>query len=43
LSFFTVIGFGWGVSAPITAKVQGMLYLTFVTAGILSFTALLRV
>jgi lipooligosaccharide transport system permease protein len=40
--FFTVIGFGWGVGALVAGKVQGVPYLTFVGAGILAFTALLR-
>ncbi|MFN7946394.1 MAG: ABC transporter permease [Blastocatellia bacterium] len=40
--FFTVIGFGWGVGALIAGRVQGVPYLTFVGAGILSFTALMR-
>ncbi|HWQ34554.1 MAG TPA: ABC transporter permease [Blastocatellia bacterium] len=40
--FFTVIGFGWGVGALIAGRVEGVPYLTFVGAGILSFTALLR-
>src|SRR5438552_10418975 len=40
--FFTVIGFGWGVGALIAGKVQGVPYLTFVGAGILAFSALLR-
>jgi hypothetical protein len=39
--FFTVIGFGWGVGALIAGRVQGVPYLTFVGASILSFTALL--
>lgn len=40
--FFTVIGFGWGVGALIAGRVQEVPYLTFVGAGILAFTALLR-
>ncbi len=40
--FFTIIGFGWGVGALVAGKVQGVPYLTFVGAGILCFTALLR-
>ncbi len=40
--FFTVVGFGWGVGSLIAGRVMGMPYLTFVGAGILAFTALLR-
>jgi lipooligosaccharide transport system permease protein len=39
---FTVIGFGWGVGSLVASKVMGVPYLTFVGAGILAFTALLR-
>ncbi|MFN0124391.1 MAG: ABC transporter permease [Blastocatellia bacterium] len=40
--FFTVIGFGWGVGALVAGRVQDMPYLTFVGAGILAFTGLMR-
>ncbi|HZS09833.1 MAG TPA: ABC transporter permease [Blastocatellia bacterium] len=40
--FFTVIGFGWGVGALVAGRVRGVPYLTFVGAGILAFSALLR-
>lgn len=39
---FTVIGFGWGVGSLVAGQKLGMTYLTFVGAGILAFTALLR-
>jgi lipooligosaccharide transport system permease protein len=39
---FTVIGFGWGVGSLVAGEVLGMSYLSFVGAGILAFTALLR-
>lgn len=39
---FTVIGFGWGVGSLVASKVSGVPYLTFVGAGILGFTALMR-
>ena len=39
---FSVIGFGWGVGSLIAGEVMGVPYLTFVGAGILTFTALLR-
>jgi lipooligosaccharide transport system permease protein len=39
---FTVIGFGWGVGSLVAGKVMEVPYLTFVGAGILAFTALLR-
>jgi len=39
---FTVIGFGWGVGSLVASKVMGVPYLTFVGAGILAFTALMR-
>lgn len=39
---FTVIGFGWGVGSMIAGNVMEVPYLTFVGAGLLSFTALLR-
>jgi len=39
---FTVIGFGWGVGSLVAGKVMGVPYLTYVGAGLLAFTALLR-
>jgi len=39
---FTVIGFGWGVGSLIAGRVMNVPYLTFVGAGLLAFTALLR-
>jgi len=39
---FTVVGFGWGVGSLVAGTVMNMRYLTFVGAGILAFTALLR-
>lgn len=39
---FSVIGFGWGVGSLVAGNVMGVPYLTFVGAGLLSFTALLR-
>lgn len=39
---FTVIGFGWGVGSLVASKVSGVPYLTYVGAGILGFTALMR-
>lgn len=39
---FSVIGFGWGVGSLVAGKVMGVPYLTFVGAGLLAFTALLR-
>jgi lipooligosaccharide transport system permease protein len=39
---FTVVGFGWGVGSLVAGKVMEVPYLTFVGAGILAFTALLR-
>jgi lipooligosaccharide transport system permease protein len=39
---FTVIGFGWGVGSLVAGRVMGVPYLTFVGAGLLAFTALLR-
>jgi len=39
---FTVIGFGWGVGSLVASKVSDVPYLTFVGAGILAFTALIR-
>lgn len=39
---FSVIGFGWGIGSLVAGKVMGVSYLTFVGAGLLAFTALLR-
>lgn len=39
---FSVLAFGWGVGALVTARVQDMPYLTFVGAGILAFTVIMR-
>ncbi|MBK6796260.1 MAG: ABC transporter permease [Acidobacteria bacterium] len=39
---FTVMGFGWGVGSLVAGNVMGVPYLTFVGAGLLAFTALLR-
>jgi len=39
---FTVIGFGWGVGSLVAGKVMNVPYLTFVGAGLLAFTALMR-
>lgn len=39
---FSVIGFGWGVGSLVAGKVMGVSYLTFVGAGLLAFTALMR-
>ena len=39
---FSVLAFGWGVGALVTASVQGIPYLTFVGAGILAFTVIMR-
>lgn len=39
---FTFFAFGFGVGALITSKVEGLSYLSFVGAGILAFTVLMR-
>jgi lipooligosaccharide transport system permease protein len=39
---FSVLAFGWGVGALVTSRVQGIPYLTFVGAGILAFTVIMR-
>ena len=39
---FSVLAFGWGVGALITSRVQNVPYLTFVGAGILGFTIIMR-
>jgi lipooligosaccharide transport system permease protein len=39
---FTVLAFGWGVGALITSRVENVPYLTFVGAGVLAFTVIMR-
>lgn len=39
---FSILAFGWGVGALVTASVQEVPYLTFVGAGILAFTVIMR-
>ncbi len=39
---FSIMGFGWGVGSLVAGKVMGVSYLTFVGAGLLTFTSLLR-
>jgi len=39
---FTVFAFGWGVGALIIGKVEGVPYLSFVGAGVLAFTVMMR-
>ncbi|MCA1558512.1 MAG: ABC transporter permease, partial [Acidobacteria bacterium] len=39
---FSVLAFGWGVGALVTSSVQNVPYLTFVGAGILAFTVIMR-
>ncbi|MBC7911307.1 MAG: ABC transporter permease [Pyrinomonadaceae bacterium] len=39
---FTVFAFGWGVGALITSRVEGIPYLSFVGAGVLAFTVIMR-
>ena len=39
---FTVFAFGWGIGALVTARVDNMPYLTFVGAGVLAFTVIMR-
>ncbi|MBL8169536.1 MAG: ABC transporter permease [Acidobacteria bacterium] len=39
---FSVVGFGWGVGSLVAGQVMGVPYLTFVGAGLLTFTVLLR-
>jgi lipooligosaccharide transport system permease protein len=39
---FMVLAFGWGIGALIASKVEGMSYLSFIGAGVLSFTAISR-
>lgn len=40
---FTFLAFGFGVGALITSQIGGMSYLSFVGAGVLAFTVLMRV
>jgi lipooligosaccharide transport system permease protein len=39
---FMVLAFGWGVGALVASKAEGMSYLSFVGAGVLSFTTITR-
>jgi len=39
---FSVLAFGWGLGALVTGKVTGVSYLSFVGAGILGLTVLMR-
>ena len=39
---FTVFAFGWGVGALITSTVENVPYLSFVGAGVLAFTVIMR-
>lgn len=39
---FMVLAFGWGVGALVASKAEGMSYLSFVGAGVLSFTSITR-
>ena len=39
---FSVLAFGWGLGALVAGKVSGVSYLSFVGAGILGFTVLMR-
>jgi lipooligosaccharide transport system permease protein len=39
---FTFFAFGFGVGAMIASKVEGLTYLSFVGAGVLAFTVLMR-
>lgn len=39
---FTVFAFGWGVGALVAAQVEEVPYLTFVGAGVLGFTVIMR-
>jgi lipooligosaccharide transport system permease protein len=39
---FMVLAFGWGIGALIASKVSDMSYLSFIGAGVLSFTAISR-
>jgi lipooligosaccharide transport system permease protein len=39
---FTVFAFGWGVGSLIASRVEGISYLSFVGAGVLGFTVIMR-
>jgi lipooligosaccharide transport system permease protein len=39
---FTVFAFGWGVGSLITSSVENISYLSFVGAGVLTFTVIMR-
>jgi lipooligosaccharide transport system permease protein len=39
---FTVFAFGWGIGSLISSRVENISYLSFVGAGILSFTVIMR-
>src|SRR5437016_8430066 len=39
---FSVLAFGWGIGALVAGKVTGIPYLTFVGAGLLGVTVLMR-
>ncbi|HEV2913998.1 MAG TPA: ABC transporter permease [Pyrinomonadaceae bacterium] len=39
---FSIFAFGWGVGSLILAKVEGIPYLSFVGAGLLAFTVIMR-
>ena len=39
---FSVLAFGWGVGALISSRVDNVPYLTFVGAGVLAFTVIMR-
>ncbi|MEJ7619158.1 MAG: ABC transporter permease [Pyrinomonadaceae bacterium] len=39
---FTVFAFGWGIGSLIAAQVEGIPYLSFVGAGVLAFTVIMR-
>ena len=39
---FSVLAFGWGVGALVAGKVSGVSYLSFVGAGVLALTVLMR-
>ncbi len=39
---FTVFAFGWGIGSLIAARVEGVPYLSFVGAGVLAFTVIMR-
>lgn len=39
---FSIVGFGWGVGSLVAGRVMDVPYLTFVGAGLLAFTALVR-